>query len=94
MLKPAEDLETGALEACMEAYEALGWSYAVQMNSYEVYCCDDPAAAELDGFWWKQLENGQQRVIAAQGRQVLYIDYTGSADLREQSAVIAAAFPE
>ena len=35
-------------ETRLEVYRDLGWAYAAQMNDYEVYYCDDPAAAELE----------------------------------------------
>ena len=47
-IQPRAPEERADWEARLEVYRDLGWTCAAQMGDYEVYYCDDPAAAELE----------------------------------------------
>ena len=53
---------------------------------------------QLDGFWWTvtRYEDGDtvQYAVARLGRRVLAVGYTGSADLRTETAYLASLLME
>ena len=55
---------------------------------------DPMEAPALDGFWWAEEADGigspEQFAVLRQGKQVLTLWYTGSADLRTETAYLTS----
>ena len=45
---------------------------------------------ELDGFWWWLSDENTQCAVARLGRQVLFVQYEGDSDLRQEGAYFAS----
>lgn len=75
-------LRTAALAPALER-DLLKWR-----THYGDSAMEQLEGTPLDSFWWRDL-GGSQEVVASLGRNVLFLQYEGPADLRAAGAYLA-----